>query len=230
MTRTSKQQASSASAVSTFDIQRIRVRRDGYDASGAYWGAGSDVFIATSADGSEEITVRARNVTDARAKVAAELERKPGEARAGKSEPIGGASPHKSRYEITWRNPVTNEDVRIRITHARDYLSSGNDHIEVESMAPKKAPLPITETGYRSHFLSPLDLINAGGAVTFVEAWLAAECKGKSWTKSATAAAQGDLFQWADAGNETVKRKRSSKPKRPEPKAQRRASPSPAKG
>lgn len=230
MTRASRQQAGAAAGASTFDIQRIRVRRDGHDASGAYWGAGLDVFIATSPDGAEEITVRARNVADARAKVAAELDRKLGEARAGEREPIGGASPHKSRYEITWRNPVTNEDVRIRITHARDYLATGNDHIEVESIAPKKAPLPITETGYRSHFLSPLDLINAGGPVTFVEAWIAAECKGKAWTKSATAAAQGDLFQWADAGKETVKRKRSKKPDRPEPKAKRCRSPVPAKG
>ncbi len=230
MTRNPRQQPVPAAAIPTFDVQRIRVRRDGFDASGAYWGTGLDVFIATSPDGSEEITVRARNVTDARAKIVAELERMPGEARVGDHEPIGGASPHKSRYEITWRNPVTNQDVSIRITHARDYLSTGNDHIEVESIAPKKAPLPITETGYRSHFLSPLDLINAGGAVTFVEAWLAAECKGKAWTKSATAAAQGDLFQWADAGSETVKRKRSSKPNLPERKSKRRPSPSPAKG
>lgn len=230
MTRASKQRAGVAAGAPTFDIQRIRVRRDGHDASGAYWGTGLDVFIATSPDGAEEITVRARNVADARAKVAAELDRKPSEARAGEREPIGGASPHKSRYEITWRNPVTSEDVRVRITHARDYLATGNDHIEVESIAPKKAPLPITETGYRSHFLPPLDLINAGGAVTFVEAWIAAECKGKAWSKSATAAAQGDLFQWADAGKETVKRKRSKNPDRPEPKAKRRRSPSPAKG
>ena len=206
------------------------MRRDGFDASGAYWGTGLDVFIATSPDGGEEITVRARNVTDARAKVVAELARKPGEARAGDHEPIGGASPRKSRYEITWRNPVINQDVCIRITHARDYLSTGNDHIEVESIAPKKAPLPITETGYRSHFLSPLDLINAGGAVTFVEAWIADECKGKAWTKSATAAAQGDLFQWADACNETVKRKRPKRSHRPQPMTRRRRSPSPAKG
>lgn len=230
MTRSSKQQAGAAAGASTFDIQRIHVLRDGYDASGAYWGAGPDAFIATSADGAEVITVRARNVTEARVKVAAELERKPGVARAGKREPIGGASPHKSRYEITWRNPVTNEDVRIRITHSRDYLSTGNDHIEVESVAPKRAPLPITETGYRSNFLSPLELINAGGAVTFVEAWLAAECKGKAWTKAATAAAQGDLFQWADAGKETVKRKRSSKADRPQRTAKRHKSPSSTKG
>ena len=212
MTRASRQQAGAAAGASTFDIQRIRVRRDGHDASGAYWGAGLDVFIATSPDGAEEITVRARNVADARAKVAAELDRKLGEARAGEREPIGGASPHKSRYEITWRNPVTNEDVRIRITHARDYLATGNDHIEVESIAPKKAPLPITETGYRSHFLSPLELMNAGGPVTFVTTWIEHEAKGKTWSKAATAKQQGDLFSWAEAQGEIGTSKQTTKP------------------
>ena len=48
------------------DIQRIRVNKQGYDSSDTYWGEGPDVFIATTPDGSEEITVRARNVTEAR--------------------------------------------------------------------------------------------------------------------------------------------------------------------
>jgi hypothetical protein len=220
----------SSTAATAFDIQRIRVRRDGYDASGAYWGAGPDVFIATSANGSEEITVRARSVSDARDKVAAELARKPGVELAGERTPIGGASPRKSRYEISWRNPVTNQDIRIRITHARDYLSTGNDHIEIESIAPKKAPIPITATGYLSHFIKPLELINVGGAVTFVEAWLAAEAKGKAWTKAITAASQGDLFQWAEASAETARRKRTPKPKRQEPKRSKRRAPTPKHG
>ena len=35
--------------------------------------------------------------------------------------------------------------------------SSGYDtaHLEIKSIAPDRAPLPITETGYRSHFTSP---------------------------------------------------------------------------
>ena len=202
---------------SKHEFQRIRVNRDGYDSSGAYWGAGPDVFIATSEDGADEITVRARNVSEAQKKVADKLAREPGQARNGKSDPIGGNSPHKSRYEIGWCNPVTNESVRIRITHARDYLSSGNDHIEVESIAPKKAPLPITETGYRSHFMPALELVNAGGPVTFVTAWIEQEAKGKTWRKAAAAKAQGDLFQWAQAQTEVAPRKRSVRPKRPAP-------------
>ena len=203
------------------DIQRIRVNRDGYDASGAYWGAGPDVFIvriarlrhdATSPEGDDEITVRARNVTEARAKVAAEVARKPGQPTAGDRVPIGGNAPRKTRYEIEWQNPVGNQRITIRITHARDYLALGTDHIEVESIKPSKAPLPITETGYRSHFIAPLELINAGGPVTFVTAWIEQEAKGKAWTKAATAKAQGDLFSWADAQGEVGKRKKPTKP------------------
>ena len=223
MSRKSRQRTADGVTARQLDIQRIRVNAQGYDATGAYWGAGPDVFVATTAAGAEEITVRARNVTEARAKAAAELERTPaqpemkqsrgGTARSEQRAPIGGASPHKSRYDIDWLNPVTNETVRIRITHARDYLSTGSDHIEVESVKPKKTPLPITETGYRSHFMPALDLINAGGPVTFVTAWIAQESKVKAWTKSATSQAQGDLFQWAEANKEVAPRK----PRKPAP-------------
>lgn len=197
------------------DIQRIKVNAQGYDSSDAYWGAGPDVVIATTPDGRDEITVRACSVTQARKKIESELAREPGEIRTGEADPIGGNSPHKSRYEIEWLNPVSNECVRIRITHAREYLSSGSDHLEIESLSPKRAPLPITETGYRSHFMPALELINAGGPVTFVTAWIEQEAKGKAWTKAAAVKAQGDLFRWADANGEVGKRKRSPKPKTP---------------
>ena len=196
------------------DMQRVRVNAQGYDASGAYWGAGPDVFLATTADGAEEITVRACTVAEARQKAAAELTRTPDAIRTGKREPIGGASPRKTRYEIDWKNPVTSETVRLRITHARDYLSQGTDHLEIQSIKPDKAPLPITATGYLSHFIAPLDLINAGGPVTFVTAWIEREASGKAWTKTATAKAQGDLFHWADAKSE-VSAKRKAKPTKP---------------
>ncbi len=200
------------------DIQRIRVNRDGYDASGAYWGAGPDVFIATSADGAQEITVRARSVTEAREKAAAEQARPAGQPKFGPREPIGGASPNKARYEIDWHDPVTQKTVRIKITHSRDYLSQSQDHVEVESIDPKKAPLPITETGYRSHFLSPLELVNDGGPVIFVAAWLDREAKGKDWQKRQAVRQQGDLFQWAEAQREVgARRKGKPSPTTPDP-------------
>ena len=200
------------------DIQRIRVDAQGYDNDGAYWGAGPDVFIATSEDGSDQITVRARTLTEARTRIADEMARKPGEA-SSERQPLGGNAPRKTRYEIQWRDPASETTITVRITHARDYLSSGNDHLEIESLRPKKAPLPITETGYRSHFLPPLELMNAGGPVTFVTAWLDTEAKTKGWSKAVNTKSQGDLFAWADAHAEVGTRRRAHKTRSPKPKA-----------
>ena len=132
-------------------------------------------------------------------------------------EPIGGNSPHTTRHEIDWVNPVTNGTVRIRITHGREYLFASSDHLQIESIDPQKAPLPITGTGYLSHFISPIALANAGGAVSFVTAWIERETKGMAWTKAAAKKAQGDLFQWADAHSE-VGAKKPSRPKKAAPK------------
>lgn len=132
-------------------------------------------------------------------------------------------SPRKSRYEIDWTDSLTNETVRIRITHTRDYLSSGTDHVELESIRPRKAPLPITETGYRSHFMPALELINAGGPATFVTAWIEREAKAKTWAKRETAKAQGDLFAWAETNGE-VARKPRAKASKPYAKPRKRPS------
>ena len=210
--------ADPAAAVPKINIQRVRVNRDGYDASGAYWGAGPDVFIATTVDGAREITVRAKSVTEAREKVAVELERPLGQPKTGARELNGGASPSKARFEIDWLDPVTGQTVRVRVIHSRDYLGQGQDHIEVESIVPKKAPLPITETGYRSHFLPPLELLNNGGPVTFVTALMDREAEGKDWQKRQVIRQQGDLFQWADTQAEVGARRKTT-PIKPKPKA-----------
>jgi hypothetical protein len=198
-------------------VQRIAVNAQGYDSSGAYWGAGPDVFIVTTGGGADEVTVRAKSAAEARAKAAIELERPPGQPRV--KEPIGGASPHKTRYEIDWRDPVSSAVIKVRITQSRDYLGQGQDHIEVHAVKPAKAPLPISETGYRSHFMTALELINAGGPVVFVTAWLDREAKSKDWTRRQTARQQGDLFAWAEAQSEVGAEGR--KPRTPKAAARR---------
>ena len=76
--------------------------------------------------------------------------------------------------------------------------------------------MPITATGYLSHFIPALQLINAGGPVTFITAWLERETQSKTWQKQAVAKIQGDLFQWADVNAEVSKRR--AKPARPSAK------------
>lgn len=53
----------------------------------------------------------------------------------------------REQPESAGGNPASNERITVRITHARDYLSQGPNHIEVQSIKPTKAPLPITEAG-----------------------------------------------------------------------------------
>lgn len=53
------------------------------------------------------------------------------------------------------------------------------DHIELRTEG--KAPLPVTETGYRSHFTHKGTVAEYGGAVAFVTAWLDHEAERTGW-------------------------------------------------
>ena len=55
-------------------------------------------------------------------------------------------------------------------------------------------PLPITETGYRSHFAHPVDVEQLGGPVAYVEAWLNAMAQTKAWRRTARQGYQLALF------------------------------------
>lgn len=67
-------------------------------------------------------------------------------------------------------------------------------HVELEVLEPAKAPLPVTQTGYRSHFLPPEAVQELGGPVGFVRAWLDQEAQSPGWRKARSAWEQLDLF------------------------------------
>jgi len=110
-----------------------------------------------------------------------------------------------ARHHIVWSNPWDSSIVRIRITYTRDYLAEGEDHLAIESVNPPKAPTPLTETGYLSHFITAAALEKAGGPKAFVAEWLRRECFSPSWQKRDLKRRQGDLFGWADAQAELAK-------------------------
>ncbi len=66
--------------------------------------------------------------------------------------------------KLVWRHAT------CRVRHTRNYISTSWSHIEIEVLTPKGAPLPITETGYKSHFLDEDILQAAGGPVAFFTA------------------------------------------------------------
>lgn len=68
-------------------------------------------------------------------------------------------------------------------------------HLEIRSIKPERAPLPITETGYKSHFFQPesVEFID-GSLVETVIQELDERAKSKEWLDFVEASRQGDLF------------------------------------
>jgi hypothetical protein len=68
-------------------------------------------------------------------------------------------------------------------------------HLEIESIHPERARLPITETGYRSHFHQPGTIEALGGdVVAQIIAWLDEEAVKPAWRHYVEASRQGELF------------------------------------
>lgn len=67
-------------------------------------------------------------------------------------------------------------------------------HLQVRVIEPERAALPITETGYRSHFVDREAVSEAGGPVEYVRQWLDAEARSKTWQARDLAQRQLTLF------------------------------------
>lgn len=85
--------------------------------------------------------------------------------------------------------------ILLEITYEPQWLPPhilGEDlaHLQVQSIYPTDAPLPITETGYRSHFTSASAIDAAGGPVAFVDVWLESERQAPDWRNREQAARQ----------------------------------------
>ncbi|MDR6873573.1 hypothetical protein J2Y55_004600 [Bosea sp. BE125] len=91
-------------------------------------------------------------------------------------------------HTIQWQG------MAVSICHVANWSGTGFDHIEVQTVTPERARLPITETGYRSHFLHGEDLAGHGGAVAFVTKWLDHEAKSAAWREYQRSSAQLPLF------------------------------------
>lgn len=57
-----------------------------------------------------------------------------------------------------------------------------------------REPLPISETGCKSHFLHPTYIESAGGLIAFVHAWLDHAASKKAWLQRVEATRQMTLF------------------------------------
>lgn len=95
------------------------------------------------------------------------------------------------QFETIWSG------ITIQISFERDWLSMTicpTAHLQIKSVSPARAPLPIAETGYRSHFLSAEAIDDLGGPVAYALAWLDAEALKPKWKAAEQARRQLSLF------------------------------------
>jgi len=78
-------------------------------------------------------------------------------------------------FELNWSG------ITIEIGWLPEYLTycdgTNIGQLEIQSLEPKGSPLPMSETGYRAICINEEELEYEGGALTFVETWLARESR-----------------------------------------------------
>lgn len=88
--------------------------------------------------------------------------------------------------------------IEIETRWNRNYLVYDDQthmaHLEVMSVKPELAPLPITETGYKSHFTHVSAVEGYDSPEAFVEAWLDHASFDPAWREAQAAKAQLSLF------------------------------------
>lgn len=97
----------------------------------------------------------------------------------------------KITYEITWQN----RKIKIHYTPDavptyRKIYGTAMCHVGIEC----DEPLPITSTGYRSHYIQADALEHYGGAVQMVTDWLVEESEKDDWKKFEISRLQLSLF------------------------------------
>lgn len=104
------------------------------------------------------------------------------------------ADPKSEPHPVT--KPNSSATCTARITHLGVPGTPNRfgvvDHIEVHAEDHQR--LPITETGYRSHWVYEDQLEPYGSALAFVQAWLDTEASKPAWRAYLEASRQMNLF------------------------------------
>lgn len=100
---------------------------------------------------------------------------------------------HISNYDII-RKSWNGIEFEIRWNPDHVALDDGNSmaHLEIESL--DRSPLPVTETGCRSHFVNEAEVSRFVGAEAYVDAWFASVMLTPQGRATLQAARQLSLF------------------------------------
>lgn len=99
-------------------------------------------------------------------------------------------------FELQWSG------IRIDISYEARWLKSSDDapgdydtaHLEIRAVEPEREPLPITETGFLSHFTSEATVADFGGPVAFIQSWLDEAGQSQKWRAQVQQRRQFSLF------------------------------------
>lgn len=91
----------------------------------------------------------------------------------------------EQKLSLIWRG------INIDITYQPSYMAS-IAHLQIQSENNQR--LPMTETGYRSHFTQAADIEAYGSPIDFVQAWLEDRANTKEWKKYEADRQQLKLF------------------------------------
>ena len=92
-------------------------------------------------------------------------------------------------HRFTWQG------IEIEATYTPQKWGGVIAHLEIRSINPERAPLPITNTGYRSHFHQPGTIeAHGGNVVAQMTAWLNEEAGKPDWQRHIECSTQGELF------------------------------------
>lgn len=85
------------------------------------------------------------------------------------------------------------QGIGVRIRHCANWCAvTEMSHLEI--ISDDRVPLPITKTGYKSHFILPERIAEIGSVTDYVLAWLDHEAQTESWKRQEEAARQLSLF------------------------------------
>ena len=95
-------------------------------------------------------------------------------------------------HRFVWHDGVQDVDIEVLYFPLKWGVIS---HFEFRTLEPYRAPLPITETGYLSHFFHPDSVdFSKRGVVAFITDWLDKEATRPEWNARTENARQLELF------------------------------------
>ena len=103
--------------------------------------------------------------------------------------------PHHTKLSET----IMWQGIEISITYKPNPFNLSSEsviaHFEIKALSPIGTQLPITETGYRSHYLHPDCVGEFDSPINYVCAWLDHEAKKPQWQTYLASMHQMNLFE-----------------------------------